>query len=88
MFMPVFSHTVSIDEHDLRRVLKEMKSVSQMLSLGLALGLVPSAIDVIQKDFGSVKQQNIEVIKCWLNHREIILNMQSCCPTWSVLVEQ
>ena len=61
--------------------------MSQVQSLGLALGLLISAIDKIQKDFASVKEQKIEVIKCWIKRTEIIRNMQSCRPTWSQLAD-
>ena len=80
-------HAVSLDEHDLQEVLREIKSISQVKSLGLALGLLISAIEEIQKDFTSVKEQKIEVIKCWLKRTEIIQKMQSCPPTWSQLAD-
>ena len=65
----------------------EIKSVSQVQSLGLALGLLASAIEKIQKDYVLLKEQKIELIKCWLRRREIIRQMQSCPPTWSQLAE-
>ena len=34
-----------------------------------------------------MKEQKIEVIKCWLKHREIIRDMQSCPPTWNQLAD-
>ena len=61
--------------------------MSQVQSLGLNLGLLASAIEKIQKDFASVKEQKIELIKYWLRRREIIRNMQSCPPTWSQLAD-
>ena len=85
--MHVFSYNVSLDEHDLQRVLTVIKPVSQVQSLGLALGLLPSAIDEIRKDFTSVKEQKIEVIKYWLRRIEIIHDMQSHPPTWSQLAD-
>ena len=80
-------HNDLLDEHDLQDVLAGVKSVSQVQSLGLALGLLVSAIDKIQKDFTTVKEQKIQVIKFWLNRTEIIRNMQSCSPTWSQLAD-
>ena len=82
-----FLHTDSLDEHDLQGILAEIKSVSQVQSLGLALGLLVSAIDKIQKDFSTVKEQKIQVIKFWLKRTEIIRNMQSRNPTWSQLAD-
>ena len=61
--------------------------MSQVQSLGLALGLVISAIDEIRKDFTSVKEQKIQVIKYWLKRTEIIRTMQACPPTWSQLAD-
>ena len=77
----------SLDEHDLQSVLTEIKSVSQLQSLGLALGLLASAIEKIRKEFTSVKEQKIELIKCWLRRMENIREMQSCPPTWSQLAD-
>ena len=85
--MPVFSYTISLDEQDLRKVLTEIKSVNQVQDLGLALGLLPSAIDEIQKDLATVKDQRREVIKYWLNRRQIIRDLKSCPPTWSQLAD-
>ena len=82
-----FSYTVFLDEHDLHQVLTEIKSLSQVQSLGLALGLLSSAIDEIRKDITSVKDQKAEVIKYWLKRREIIRHKQSCPPTWSQLAD-
>ena len=80
-------HADSLDEHDLQDVLLEIKSVSQVLKLGLALGLLISAIDKIRKDFGSVEEQKIQIIKYWLKRTEIIRKMQSHRPTWSQLAD-
>ena len=76
-----------LDEHDLQRVLTEIKSVSEVESLGLNLGLLISAIDEIQKDFATVKKQRIQIIKYWLKRTEIIQEMQACPPTWSQLAD-
>ena len=76
-----------LDEHDLDEVLVEITAVSQVQSLGLALGLLPSAIEKIQIDFTLVNEQKTELIKCWLRRKEIIRKKQSCLPTWSQLVD-
>ena len=86
MFINVF-HFVSLDEHNLQRVLMEIKSVSQVRSLGLALGLLITAVDEIQKDCATVKEQKIQIIKYWLKRIEIIREMQACPPTWSQLAD-
>ena len=75
------------DEHDLQRILTEIKSVSRMRSLGLALGVLMPAIEKIQKEFASVEDQKIEIIYCWLRRTEIIREMQPCPPTWSQLAD-
>ena len=85
--MHVFLYTLSLDEQDLQRVLKEIEPLSGVQNLGLALGLLISAIDEIQKDFASVKEQKIQVIKYWLNRRKIIGQMKSHPPTWSQLAD-
>ena len=85
-FMCLFC-TDSLDEHDLQDILEEIKSVSQVQSLGLALGLLISAIDKIQKDYASVKEQKVQVIKWWLRRTDIIRKMQSRHPTWSQLAD-
>ena len=61
--------------------------MSQVQSLGLALGLLISAIEKIQKDFMSVKEQKVQVIKYWLKRTEIIRKMQKSPPTWSQLAD-
>ena len=80
-------YAVSLDIHDLQDVLKEIKSVSQVKSLGLALGLLITAIEHIQRDFSSVKEQKIEVITHWLKRTEIVRKMQSSPPTWRQLAD-
>ena len=75
------------DLHDLQDVLEEIQSVSQVKSLGLALGLLVTAIEKIQKDFSSVKEQKIVVIIYWLTRKEIIRKMQSSPPTWRQLAD-
>ena len=77
----------ALDEHDLQRVLMEIKSVSEVESLGLNLGLLMSAINEIQKDFMTVKKQRIQIISRWLRRTEIIREMQACPPTWSQLAD-
>ena len=71
----------------MRDVLKEIKTVNEVQSLGLELGLVITAIDEIKKDFATVKEQKIQVIKYWLKRTKIIRQMQSCHPTWSQLAD-
>ena len=80
-------HIACLDEHDLQRVLAEIKSVSEVRSLGLNLGLLISAIDEIQKEFVTVKMQKIQIIKCWLRRTDIIREKQAFPPTWSQLAD-
>ena len=86
MFMNVF-HFVSLDEHDMQKVLMEIKSVSEVQSLGLALGLLITAIDEIRKDFATVKEQKIRIIKYWLKRLHIVREKQEFPPTWSDLAD-
>ena len=86
MFINVF-HSVSLDEHHLQRVLVEIKSVSKVQSLGLALGLLITAVDEIQKDFRTVEEQKIQIIKYWLKRIHIIQEIQACPPRWSQLAD-
>ena len=79
--------SLSLDEDDLQTVLKEIESLSQVHILGLNLGLRNSAIERIQKDYASVKEQKIQVINYWLKRTEIIRGMKSCPPTWSQLAD-
>ena len=81
------SFLLCLDEHDLQRVLTEIKSVSEVESLGLNLGLLMSAINEIQKDFTTVKKQRIQIINRWLRRAEIIREMQAFPPTWSQLAD-
>ena len=71
----------------MRRILTEIKSVTQVESLGLALGLIISTIEEIQKNHSSVKQQKTQLVKYWLKRTDIIRDMQSCLPTWSQLAD-
>ena len=84
--MDVFD-PVSIDEHDLQKVLTKIKAVSKVESLGKGLGLLMSAIDVIQKEFVRLEEQKIEIIKYWLKRINLIHEMQPCPPTWSQLAD-
>ena len=79
--------TKSLDEHDLLDIIEEIKTVNQVQDLGLHLGLLITAIEEIQKDFATVKEQRTQVIKYWLKRIEIIRQMQSCRPTWSQLAD-
>ena len=61
--------------------------MSQVQNLGLALGLLITAVGEIRKDFTTVNEQRIQIIKYWLKRTEIIREMQPCPPTWSQLAD-
>ena len=68
-------------------VIAEIKSLNQVMSLGLELGLIITAIEQIQKEFPSLKEQKIKVIMYWIQRKEIIPKMQSSPPTWRQLAD-
>ena len=75
------------DEHDLQKVLREIRSVSHVQNLGLALGVLMSLIDKTREDYALVEDQKIEVMYCWLRRTDILREKQSCLPTWSELAD-
>ena len=71
----------SLGEHDLLEVLTKIDSVNEVEFLGLALGLLITVIEKIQVNFAPVREQKIEIIKCWLKGTKVIQSHPP--PTWS-----
>ena len=75
------------DEDDLDVIVTELKDISDVLKLGLALGIRKSALDKIMQDKINLEKQMIEVIHYWLTRREIVRQKQGECPAWSRLAD-
>ena len=76
---------IETGECDLHLILKEIRQVTKIESLGLSLGLHMSAIDKIQADYRSSEEQKTRIIWHWLQRKDIIPNRQSHDPSWNEL---
>ena len=65
----------------------ELQDISDVLQLGLALGIRKSALDKIKQDNTMLEKQKIEVIHYWLTRRDIVRKKQEECPGWSGLAD-
>ena len=73
------------DEDDLDMIVTELKDITEVLELGLALGIRKSSLDKIMQDNAKLEKQKIEVIHYWLTRRDIVRKKQGECPEWSGL---
>lgn len=75
----------AIGENDLQQILEEVEQVTNVLRLGLKLGLPMSEIVKIQKEYELLEEQKTWVIYFWLQRMHIIPSKQSVLPTWNEL---
>ena len=75
----------STDEDDLYMIVSELRDVTEVLKLGLALGIRKSALDKILQDSTNLEDRKIEVIHHWLTRRDIVRLKQGECPGWNAL---
>ena len=68
-------------------IVTELKDISDILELGLALGIRKPALDEITQGNTKLVKQKIEVIHYWLTRREIVRQKQRECPAWSRLAD-
>ena len=73
------------DEDDLDTVVTELQDVSDVMKLGLVLGIRKSALDRIMQDKANLEDRKIEVIHYWLTRRDIVRQRQGECPGWNAL---
>ena len=78
---------VSTGIADLQRILAEIHNVTQVMKLGLNLGLYMPAIKKIQTDNRDLDDQKAWIVCAWLQRQDIIPDMQSHLPTWSELAD-
>ena len=78
---------VSTGVADLQRILTEIHYVTQVMKLGLNLGLYMPAIVKIQTDHKDLADQKTWIVYAWLQRQDIIPDMQSRLPTWSELAD-
>ena len=78
---------VSTGVADLQRILAEIHHVTQVVKLGLNLGLYMTAIVKIQTDHKDLGDQKTWIVYAWLQRQDIIPDMQSRLPTWSELAD-
>ena len=78
---------VSTGVADLQRILVEIHHVTQVVKLGLNLGLYMPAIVKIQTNHKDLGDQKTWIIYAWLQRQDIIPDMQSQLPTWSELAD-
>ena len=68
-------------------IITELKDITDVLELGLALGIRKSALDKIMQDNAKPKKQKIEVIHYWLTRRDIVRKKHGERPGWSGLAD-
>ena len=68
-------------------IVTELKGITDVLELGLALGIRKSALDQIMQDNTKLEKQKIQVIHYWLTRKEIIRQKQRECPRWDGLAD-
>ena len=78
---------VSSGVADLQQIRTEIRYVTQVMSLGLNLGLYMPAIEKIQIEHKALDEQKAHILSAWLQRQDIIPEMQSRLPTWSELAE-
>ena len=69
----------------MQRIVTELTAISDIVSLGLELGIRMSALEEIKADNPQVKQQRMQVVYYWLKRRDIVRTRQDECPTWTGL---
>ena len=72
-------------ENDLQEVITELYDISDVMHLGLALGIRMSTVEMIATDCHSSKKTLTTVIYHWLIRRDIVPQKQYEHPTWDVL---
>ena len=78
---------VSLGVGDLQQVLDEVHHVTNVVKLGLNLGLYMPAIVKIQTENKSLEDQKMWILYAWLQRKDIIPSKQSNLPTWSELAD-
>ena len=79
--------TFPTDEDDLDPVVSELHDVTDVMELGLALGIRKSSLDRIIQENTKLGKQKIEVIHYWLTRRDIVRQKQGECPGWNGLAD-
>ena len=77
--------TFPTDEDDLDTIVSELQDVTDILKLGLGLGIRKSALDRIMQHNANLEDRKIEVIHYWLTRRDIVRQRQGDCPGWNAL---
>ena len=77
---------VETGEDDLQQILEEISQVTDLVTLGLRLGLHMKDIQKIQNEHKSSDEKKAWIIWSWLQ-RNIIPDKESCDPTWSELAK-
>ena len=85
IFIAIVYATFSTDEDDLDTIVSELHDVTDILKLGLALGIRKSTLDKIVRNYTSLEDRKIEVIHYWLTRRDIVRPRQGECPDWNGL---
>ena len=78
---------VESDGGDLHQVLEEVHNITEVVQLGLNLGLHPAAIVKIKLDNKTLEDQKTWILYAWLQRKDIVPKKQSCLPTWSELAD-
>ena len=87
IFIGSLCTTFPTDEDDLNTIVSELHDVTDILKLGLDLGIRKSALDKIIRDNANLEDRKIEVIHYWLTRRDIVRQKQGERPGWKGLAD-
>ena len=64
-------------------VATKLHDISDVESLGIALGIRMSALEKIASDYSTVEKQKTKVIYYWLTRKDIVRERQGESPNWN-----
>ena len=68
-------------------IVTELDDITDVVRLGLYLGVRMSALEKIETEYPSLKLQKKEIIYRWLKREDIIQQKQAERPTWDKLTD-
>ena len=68
-------------------IVTELDDISDVMLLGLNLGILMSALDRIKAEYPSPVQQKTEIVYLWLKRKDVIRQKQGEHPTVGELID-
>ena len=65
----------------------ELHDITDVLTLGLALGIRKPALDKIMQGNATLEGQKIQVVDYWITRKDIVRQRQGDCPGWKGLAD-